>query len=62
MSIELRQNLKGCAHPNHRLQPGEADSIRSRHEAGESQRQLAREFHVSQPTIFKIIWRVSYDE
>jgi Mor family transcriptional regulator len=60
--IEFRKNLKGYQHPKHRLQPGDDAAIRQRYENGESQRKLAREFRVSQPTIFRIVWKVSYDD
>lgn len=61
MSIELRPNLRGYEHPHSRLQPGEAEMIRERHTAGVSQRQLAREYHLSQMTVFRIVWFQSYD-
>lgn len=61
MAVELRKNLKGCAHPRSKLLPGQAEQILLRYVQGATQRELAKEFHISQMTVFRIVWRQSYD-
>ena len=56
----LKKNLTGQDHPHAKLLDQQAEAIRQRYEQGTSQRQLAREYGVSQPTVFKIVWGIRY--